>query len=245
MKMPALLPAAIRITIIMVGTETLIMLFLQVFPHNLNIYETAILDAVALALLSIPPICIYVIRPFLDARAQTLAEVNKMSFNDPLTHLANRNLVVEHLDRVVAGCTRHNEYCAVMSINLDNFTLINERYGYEAGDSVLIEVARRIHAAVRANDIVGRVDGDEFIVLLERLESDAETTGDSILHIANKLIAMINMPIAVNAKAVHVSASIGIRLLGIDVVNSETALQEADNAMSRAKAAGGGRAVIF
>ena len=245
MKMPALIPAAIRITIIMMGAEIVIMLLLAAFPHSLNTYEAAIVDAVVLVLLSIPPICLYVIRPFLDAKAQTLLEVDKMSLNDPLTHLANRNLIVGHLDRVVAGCTRHNEYCAVMSINLDDFRLINEQYGYETGDTVLIEVARRIHAAVRANDIVGRMEGDEFIVLLERLESDAGTTGDRILHIAEKLIGMINMPIAVKSKAVHVNASIGIRLLGIDTVNTETAIKEAESARSRAKAAGGGRAVIF
>lgn len=241
----SMLHVAIRISVIVMGAEILITLMLQVIPHRLNFYEIAILDAIALALLAIPPICIYVIKPFLDARAQTLVQVRNMSVTDPLTQLANQHLIKEHLDRVVAGCTRHNEYCAVLLLNLDNFKFINERYGYEAGDTVLIEVARRLHSAVRANDIVGRMGGDEFVVLLERLESDAGTTGDRILHIANKLINVIDMPIAVNSKAVHVSASIGIRLLGIDPVNTNTAIKEADDAMYRAKDAGGGRAVIF
>lgn len=244
MKVPALIPAAIRITIIVMGAEILIMLFLSAFPHNLNTYEAAVIDAIVLVLLSIPPICIYVIRPFLDARVKAMLELDKMALNDPLTHLANRHLIVEHLDRVVAGCTRHNEYCAVMSINLDNFKAINGQYGYEAGDTVIVEVARRIHAAVRANDIVGRLQGDEFIVLLERLESDAGTTGDRIRHIAEKLIGMISMPIAVDANAVHISASIGIRLLGVDIVNSNMAIKQAEGATLRAKAAGGGRAEI-
>lgn len=237
--------AAIRISFIMMAAEILIMLMLQTIPHNMSTYQTAILDAVVLVLLSTPPICIFVIKPFLDVKTQTLAQVRKMSLTDPLTQLANRSLVVEHLDRVVAGCTRHNEYCAVLLINLDNFKLINERYGYEAGDTVLIEVARRLHAAIRSNDIVGRMGGDEFIVLLERLENDAGTTSDSIMQIANKLIGMINMPIAVKSKAIHVSASIGIRLLGVEPVNTDTAIHEADNAMYRAKEAGGGCAVIF
>jgi two-component system cell cycle response regulator len=245
MKMSTMQYAAIRVSLIMMAAEILIMLMLHAIPHTLSIYETAILDAVALVLVSTPPICIFVIKPFLETRDKTLAQVRNMSLTDPLTHLANRSLVVEHLDRVVAGCTRHNEYCAVLLINLDRFKLINEQYGYEAGDAVLVEVARRIHSTIRANDIVGRMGGDEFIVLLERLESDAGTTSDSIMHIANKLIAMINMPIAVNSKALHVSASIGIRLLGVEPANTDTAINEADNAMYRAKKAGGGRAVIF
>jgi len=244
-KLPTILPAAIRISIIMVGAEILITLLLQAIPHGMNAYEIAILDAIALVLLSTPPICIYVIKPFLDARAKTLAEVRNMSVTDPLTKLANKHLIFEHLDRVVAGCTRHNEYCAVLLINLDHFRLINERFGFEAGDKVLVEVARRIHSTVRANDIVGRLGGDEFVVLLERLESNEGTTSDSIMHIANKLITVIDMPIAVNSKAVHVGASVGIRLLGIDPVNTNTAINEADSAMYLAKEAGGSRAVIF
>ncbi len=245
MKLPSILPAAIRISTIIVGAEILITLLLQAIPHGMNTYEIAIFDAVALVLLSTPPICIYVIKPFLNIRAQALAEVRNMAVNDPLTNLANKRLIVEHLDRVVAGCTRHNEFCAVMLINLDHFKLINERYGYDAGNKVLVEVARRIHSTVRANDIVGRLGGDEFIVLLERLESNAGTTSESIMHIANKLIGVIDMPVAVNSRAVHVGASIGIRLLGVDPVNTDTAIYEADSAMYRAKEAGGGRAVIY
>jgi two-component system cell cycle response regulator len=244
-KMPTMLHMAIRISMIMMGAEILIMLILHTIADRMNVYEIALLDAAALVLLSTPPICFFVIRPFLETRAQVQARVRNMSLTDPLTQLPNRRLVVDHLDRVVAGCTRHNEYCAVLLINLDHFKQINEQYGYEAGDTVLAEVARRIHSTIRANDVVGRMGGDEFIVLLERLESNAGTTGESIMHIANKLIGVIDMPIAVKSKAVHVSASIGIRLLGIDPANTDTAITEADSAMYRAKEAGGGRAVIF
>lgn len=245
MKMPTILPAAIRVTLIVMGAEILISFILQVIPHSMNSYEIAVVDAVILALIAIPPICLSVIKPALDARVQTLTQVRHMSVNDPLTRLPNHELIVEHLNRVVAGCTRHNEYCAVLLINLDDFKSINELYGYKAGDAVLVEVARRLHATIRANDIVGRMGDDEFIVLLERLESDPGPTGESVLHIANKLLAVIDMPIAVEAKALHVTASIGIRLLGIDPVNTKTAINEADNAMHTAKVLGGGHAVIF
>ena len=245
MKTHSTLHAAVRISIIILGAEILITLMLQAIPHQLNVYQIALLDALGLVLLSTPPIFYFVIKPFLDARAKTLAQVRNMSLTDPLTQLPNRTLIVEHLDRVVAGCTRYNEYCAVLLVNLDNFKQINERYGHAAGDTVLVEVGRRIHSTIRANDIVGRLGGDEFIVLLERLESNSGTTGESVMQIAGKLIATIDMPISVKSKAVHVSASIGIRLLGIDVVKSNSAINEAESAMYRAKEAGGGRAVIF
>ena len=245
MKLNTILHVAIRISIIMTSIEILMMFLLQTIPNDLSTIELAILNAVALVMLSTPLICIFVIKPILDAKAKILAEIRNISTTDPLTQLANRRLVVEHLDRVVAGCTRHHEYCAVLLINLDNFKMINERYGYEAGDAVLVEVARRLIATIRSNDVVGRMGGDEFVVLLERLETDIGKTGDRIRHIANKLITMINMPIEVKSKAIHVSASIGIRLLGFEPINTDTAIREADSAMYRAKQEGGSRTVIF
>jgi two-component system cell cycle response regulator len=244
-KLLTTLHAAIRISVIIMIAEILIMLMLQSIPNSMSLYEIAILDAVLLVLLSIPPIYIWVVKPYFEARAKTLVQLRNMSLTDPLTKLASRRLVEENLDRVVAGCTRHQEYCAVMLINLDHFNLINERFGYDAGNAVLIEVARRLHSTIRSNDIVGRMGGDEFIVLLERLETDTGVTGDRVLQIANKLIKLINMPIAVNSKGLHVSASVGIRLLGFEQINTATVISEADSAMYRAKEAGGGRAVIF
>ena len=245
MSINTILYVAFRIAMIMTASELVIMFTLQTIPNNLGITELAIVNAVALVILSTPQICIFVIKPFLDAKARALAAIRDIATIDPLTKLANRHLIVEHLDRVVAGCTRHHEYCAVLLINLDGFKLINERYGYEAGDTVLVEVARRLHATVRSDEVVGRIGADEFIVLLERLETDIGITGDRIRQIANKIITMINMPIEVKSKAVHVSASIGIRLLGFEPINTDTVIREADSAMYRAKEQGGSSAVIF
>lgn len=245
-KIPPMLYIVLRIAFILMVTEFLIMLVLYAIPHHMSVYQASIVDALALVLLSIPLISIFVIKPFLVTRAKALARIRNMSLTDPLTSLANRQLVINHLDRVVAGCTRHSEYCAVMLINLDNFKLVNTKYGFDAGNTILVELARRIHATIRANDIVGRIGGDEFVVLLERLESDENVTGESVMQIANKLLGVIDMPIAINSKTAQVKASIGIRLLGSEPpVNSVTALNEAENAMYRAKEVGGGRAVIF
>jgi two-component system cell cycle response regulator len=236
---------AIRISIIITTIEILIMFILRIYFNSISSNEFAIVNAVALVVLSIPSICIFVIKPFLDDKTKMLFAMDNIATTDPLTQLANRHLIVEHLNRVVAGCTRHHEFCAVLLINLDNFKIINERYGHEAGDTVLIEVARRLHAMIRSNDVVGRMGDDEFIVLLERLETDIGKTGDRIQQIAHKIIAMINMPIEVKSKAVHVSASIGIRVLGFEPINTDSVIREVDSAMYRAKEKGGNCAIVF
>jgi len=241
----ALLHAVIRISIIITSIEILEVPVLLSLSGNMGTLELVILNTVVLAIFAIPLISIYVIKPLIDDKTKTLANIRNMATTDPLTKLANRRLIMEHLDRVVAGCTRHHEYCAVLVINLDNFRLVNERYGYETGDAVLVEVARRLLATNRSSDIVGRIDGDEFVVLLERQESDIEITGNRIQNIADKFVAMINMPIKAKSKVVHVTASVGIRLLGFEPIDTDTAIREADSAMYRAKEEGGNRAIIF
>lgn len=245
MRTSGLLHAAIRVSLILMGTEILITLILQSVPHRLTNYEMAVVDAVALVVVSIPPICLYVVKPYLDARFQMLNQMREISLADPLTHLANAHLVLEHLDRVVAGCTRHKEYCAVLLINLDNFRIINDEYGYEAGNEVLVEVARRLRAATRADDVIGRLGDDEFVILLERLESNESVSGETVLHIAQKLLGVIDMPIAIKSGTAHVSASVGIRMLGADTIDAQAAIKESESAMHFAKLEGGGRAVIY
>jgi len=240
-----LLHAVIRVSIIITAIEVLVVPVLLVLSGSLSTQTLVILNAVVLVIFAIPIISINVIKPYIDERARTLVNLRNMATTDPLTKLANRHLIMEHLERVVAGCTRHHEYCAVLVINLDDFRLINERYGYEVGDAVLVEVARRLRATNRSSDIVGRIDGDEFVVLLERQESDMEITGNRIQKIADKFVRMINMPIKARSSVVHVTASVGIRLLGFEPIDTDTAIREANIAMYRAKEAGGDCAIIF
>lgn len=245
MNISRLLDAGIRVATIIIAIEFLLSLMLLAIAPDMSASEIVIINGVALAVLSIPLVSIYVIKPVLDDKAKALAELRDVATSDPLTQLANRRLVMEHLNRVVAGCTRHHEYCAVLVINLDNFKLINERYGYEKGDAVLLEVARRLRATNRSSDVVGRIGGDEFAVLLERQQTDIDITGQRIRKMADKFVAMINMPIKVDTNSIHVSASVGIRLLGFEPIDTDTAIRDADSAMYRAKEAGGNRVVIF
>ena len=95
------------------------------------------------------------------------------------------------------------------------------------------------------HDVVGRLGGDEFVVLIHRISADKKIARDMILRITENLINIINKPFEVNSKPIHVGASIGVRLLGFEELDIETAMSEADIAMYRAKKAGRGCAVFF
>ena len=236
---------AIRIAIIISASELFIMLMLQAIPHQMGTYTVAVVDTVTLVLLTTPSIYLWVIRPFVVARDQALAQIRHMALTDPLTQLANRRLIAEHLDKVIAACYRHKEHGAVLLIDLDEFKLINDQHGHEAGDAVLVEISRRLRTCVRSVDVVGRMGGDEFIVLIDRLDSNTKIARDTVLNLANKLIAMIMMPVEFNEMVLHVGASIGIRLLGYEQLDTDTAISEADSAMYRAKQAGRGCAAFY
>lgn len=235
----------VRIAIIISLAEFLIMLLLQVIPHGAGPYSEAVLDAALLAVLSIPAIYIWVIKPFVDARDKALAQVSRLALTDPVTQLANRRLISKHLGKLITGSVRHKDYGAVLLIDLDGFKLVNDSYGHEAGDAVLVEIAKRLQSIVRSEDIVGRLGGDEFIVLLHRLGGDERLAHDRALRVAETLIKTISKPFDFNGKTLQVGASIGVRLLGFEEQDTETAISEADSAMYRAKEAGRGCAVFF
>ena len=98
-----------------------------------------------------------------------VAEIHRLAYYDPLTHLPNRRLLQDRLGQELAAATRNGLHGAILFLDLDNFKTLNDTRGHDAGDQLLIEVARRLRATVREGDIVGRLGGDEFVVLLEDL----------------------------------------------------------------------------
>ncbi|MEK6770266.1 MAG: GGDEF domain-containing protein [Pseudomonadota bacterium] len=240
MKLLTTKQVVIRITVIIAVVELLIMLVLAVIPHKLNSYTEAVLDVILLIVLSTPPIFIWVIKPFVIARDEALAQISHLAHIDPLTQLANRRLLTRHLERTIAGIARHKVYGALLLLDLDGFKPINDAYGHDAGDAVLVEIAKRMQSITRPDDVVGRLGGDEFVVLINHLDADKRIAHKKVLRIAEKLRqSIINSPIDYNGKKLRIGASIGIRLLGIEELDVETAIREADIAMYRAKQAGG------
>ncbi len=245
MKLLTTKQVVIRIAIIISLAELFIMLMLRAIPHEAGTYSEAAFDTVLLVALSVPPIYIWIIKPFVDARDEALAQISHLALTDPLTQLANRRLILKHLEKIIAGSIRHKDYGAVLLIDLDEFKPVNDSYGHEAGDTVLVEIAARLQSIVRSEDVVGRLGGDEFVVLIHRLSANEPVARDMVLRIAENLINIVNTPHDLDGKRVHVGASIGIRLLGFEELDTETVMSEVDIAMYRAKETGKGCAVFF
>jgi diguanylate cyclase (GGDEF)-like protein len=152
---------------------------------------------------------------------------------DPLTHLPNRSLLFDRLTQAIARNVRSHRLLAVCFIDLDEFKPINDTYGHEAGDRVLIEVAQRFQASVRGDDTVARLGGDEFVVLLGEIENtkEAELTVD-------RLLLSLSEPLLFAGSRIALQASIGYALFPDDSRDVDVLLHQADQAMYQAKRSG-------
>ena len=234
----------IRIAAIIATVEFLIMLVLNSIPIELNRITEAALDVTFLAILSTPLIYTWIIKPFVNARDDALAQVSHLAFTDLLTQLANRRHVLKCLERVIASKARHKIIGALLVIDLDSFKEINDRYGHDAGDAILVEIAKRFVSSIRSEDLAGRMGGDEFIILIDHLDIDEQSAQDKALRIADKLISLASIPFEYKDKTLQVGASIGIYLLGLEHIDADSAINKADVAMYRAKKMGKGFALF-
>jgi len=235
----------VRIAVVISVAEFLIMLALGGLPYPVNPYLEAVIDVISLVVLSTPTIYIWVIKPFVTARDEALSQISDLAHLDSLTQLANRRLILKHLERMLASNVRHKMYGALLLLDLDGFKPINDAHGHDGGDVVLMEIAKRIQSITRTEDVVGRLGGDEFVVLLNHLDGDARSARDKAAQIAKKMIELVNKPFDFNGKHLHVGASMGVRLLGFEAVEMEKVISQADSAMYRAKQAGKGCAVFY
>jgi PleD family two-component response regulator len=127
-----------RIAAIIAAAELVIMLTFIWIPFSWNQFTEAILDVILLDTLSTPLIYRWVINPFVRARDEAIEKVRSLAFTDPLTQLANRRHILVHLQKMMASSKRHKIYGAILMIDLDGFKQINDSYGHDAGDAVLI-----------------------------------------------------------------------------------------------------------
>jgi diguanylate cyclase (GGDEF)-like protein/PAS domain S-box-containing protein len=164
------------------------------------------------------------------------AKIAALASTDALTGLPNRRSLVERLEQAVPLALRRQGMLALLFVDLDGFKGVNDSLGHEAGDRLLVEVARRLQAVVRRSDTVARPGGDEFIVLL----IDPGPV-EAIIAKAESLIAAIQQPVAVAGAEARVGASIGIALCPDHATTPETLTRKADLAMYEAKRAGKGR----
>ncbi|MEN9398029.1 MAG: hypothetical protein RLZ81_2559, partial [Pseudomonadota bacterium] len=128
---------------------------------------------------------------------------------------------------------RHEDRFAVMFLDLDNFKPINDRFGHAVGDLLLQQVARRLRLAIRESDTIGRIGGDEFVVLMPEL---AET--EAALNVAEKIREALRQPFQVEDHTLLISCSVGIAIYPDDGTDEIALTKSADQAMYRAKASG-------
>jgi len=168
-------------------------------------------------------------------------QLEHLAHYDPLTGLANRVLLADRLRQGLALALRHTQKLAVVYLDLDGFKNINDRYGHEVGDQLLITVARQMKQALREGDTLARLGGDEFVALLGELEDVA-----ACVPLLNAALAAAAEPVSIGQLVVQVSASLGVTFYPqVEEVEPDLLLRQADQAMYQAKQAGRKQFHIF
>lgn len=161
-------------------------------------------------------------------------QLRDLAEHDALTGLPNRLLVLDRLQQAMALARRTGSAMAIAYLDLDGFKAINDQYGHQAGDRVLVEVARRLKSVVRASDTACRLGGDEFAVLLQ-----AQDGGESFRDALERILAGLRQPYSLGAGVVgSIGASIGFTIFPEDDGTPLALLEHADQAMYQAKRAG-------
>ena len=174
----------------------------------------------------------------LTQRKEAEEQIQFLAFYDPLTHLPNRRLLNERLEKALLAGARHRRYAALLFIDLDNFKMLNDSMGHAIGDLLLREVAQRLSNSIRANDTVARQGGDEFVILLEELSQDIHGAIAQIKLIAHNMLEALDKPYQFGDVSYHCTASIGAVPFMDTGETVESLLKSADMAMYKAKAAG-------
>jgi diguanylate cyclase (GGDEF)-like protein len=176
----------------------------------------------------------------LNARARADLEdasehARQASLHDPLTGLPNRSLLVERLEHAILRCRRSEKLVAILYADLDGFKSINDTYGHQTGDDLLVAVAERLTGLLRPDDTLARMSGDEFVILCEDLDGVAQ-----VEPIVARIALALKGSFDLSGTRVQVSASVGIAFSGRGDDVPEQILREADTAMYQAKRKGGG-----
>ena len=177
-------------------------------------------------------------------------QVRQLAFHDPLTHLANRRLMLDHLDQAMSASKRSHHHGALLFLDLDNFKSLNDTHGHSVGDLLLIEVAERLKACVREADTVARFGGDEFVVLLCELDTQPAEASEQAIAVAEKIRIRLSdlyvLQAAPSGPATgtiehQCTASIGVAIFRGRDESQSSVIDRADAAMYQAKKDGRNR----
>ncbi|OAN49598.1 hypothetical protein A6A04_19095 [Paramagnetospirillum marisnigri] len=173
------------------------------------------------------------------------AVIHRLAYYDALTNLPNRRLLHDRISQAMVGSSRSGHHVAVVFMDLDNFKSLNDTRGHDVGDQLLMEVARRIQAHVRAGDTVARLGGDEFVLILEHLSSDAHAATIQVATLGEKIREAIAHPCELDGGEFNCTASFGVALCHGQKDTVATVLKNADIAMYQAKGDGRDRICFF
>lgn len=172
-----------------------------------------------------------------DVTERRLVEehIERLTHTDALTQLPNRLQLETKLAQAIETARRHQGMLAVLLVDLDQFKVINDRLGHDAGDQLLVEVAQRLKACVRESDIVARLGSDEFVLVLAGLKDDA-----AVLPTTAKVLEALQKPFVIGGCTLHVSCAVGVAMFPLHGADARTLLKRADHAMFLGKLQGPG-----
>ncbi|HYJ39645.1 MAG TPA: EAL domain-containing protein [Steroidobacteraceae bacterium] len=177
------------------------------------------------------------------AQTQLLANqqrLDKLANHDTLTGLPNRLFLQAHLPEAIGRCQESGQMLAVLFLDLDRFKHINDSRGHEVGDKLLQEIAKRVRAAVRPADIVVRMGGDEFVVVLHKVNAP-----DEVAIAATRINEVLSAPVMIDGRALVATVSIGVSLFPRDGATMGELLKHSDTAMYQAKDLGRNNFQVF
>jgi diguanylate cyclase (GGDEF)-like protein/PAS domain S-box-containing protein len=166
--------------------------------------------------------------------------LERQALHDPLTRLPNRLLLMDRTRQALTRLHRSHGVVALLFIDLDKFKAVNDNYGHEVGDRLLISVSERLAEMMRDSDTVARLGGDEFVILAEDIHNDEEA-----LALAERVLQTVAEPFLVGTAEVSMPVSVGVSVSHDPEADPEAMLREADVAMYRAKGTGGCRMALF
>jgi diguanylate cyclase (GGDEF)-like protein/PAS domain S-box-containing protein len=179
------------------------------------------------------PVAVLEINRDVTERRLIEEHIERLTHTDALTQLPNRLKLDEKLAQAIETARRHQGMLAVLFVDLDEFKQINDRFGHDAGDQVLVEVAQRLKASVRDSDIVARLGSDEFVVVLTGLKNDAV-----VLPPTSKLQEALREPFDIGGQQVQATCAIGVAMFPAHGDDARTLIKRADNAMFLGKTQG-------
>ncbi len=176
----------------------------------------------------------------LERLAKSQVELRRLATRDILTGLPNRALIMETLEHSISLAMRNGTGVAILFLDLDRFKHVNDSLGHGMGDELLMKVGERLQSVIRKGDTVGRLGGDEFLIIAEQVGGPNE-----VVPVATRILQALAPPFAIGEHRLHVGASIGISLYPSDATDPLTLFRQSDTAMYAAKAIGAGRWMFF